>query len=118
VREGVNAPADFDLPDNLALDQAGNLYITEDPGGNAAGGKTLGDDVWFAPFNSDNATQSLPIARFISITDCDAEPTGVYVSPSGKSLFLNVQHRGGANPQDQSYAVRRLNEANFNRSTN
>jgi secreted PhoX family phosphatase len=53
----------------------------------------------------------LPIARFISITDCDAEPTGVYVSPAGKSLFLNVQHRGGANPQDQTYAVRRLNEA-------
>ncbi|MGH7528535.1 MAG: alkaline phosphatase PhoX [Gemmatimonadales bacterium] len=60
VKDGVNAPADFDLPDNLALDRAGNLYITEDPGGNAAGGKTLGDDVWFAPFNAASARPVAP----------------------------------------------------------
>ena len=30
VRKGVNAPADFDNPDNLALDKNGNLFITED----------------------------------------------------------------------------------------
>src|SRR6476660_4144284 len=79
VREGVNAPTDFDLPDNLALDPHGNLYITEDPGGSAASGKTLGDDIWFAPVNPESAGQSLPIRRFASITDCEAEPTGIYV---------------------------------------
>ena len=30
VRQGVNAPADFNNPDNLALDKRGNLFITED----------------------------------------------------------------------------------------
>ena len=30
VRAGVNAPLDFQQPDNLALDGNGNLYITED----------------------------------------------------------------------------------------
>jgi secreted PhoX family phosphatase len=116
VREGVNAPADFDLPDNLALDQRGNLYITEDPGGSAASGKKLGDDVWFAPFNSENAGRALPIRRFLSITDCDAEPTGIYVSPSGKTLFFNVQHRGGADPRDLTVAVSRLRDASFDRT--
>lgn len=114
VKDGVNAPADFDLPDNLALDRAGNLYITEDPGGNAAGGKTLGDDVWFAPFNPASAEQSLPIQRFFTITDCDAEPTGIYLSPSGKTLFVNVQHRGGSDPRDLSYAIWRMDNVNFN----
>ncbi|HEY7566426.1 MAG TPA: alkaline phosphatase PhoX [Gemmatimonadaceae bacterium] len=114
VKDGVNAPSDFDSPDNLALDRAGNLYISEDPGGNAAGGKTLGDDVWFAPFNQGSAGQSLPIQRFLTITDCDAEPTGIYLSPSGRSLFVNVQHRGGADPRDLSYAIWRLDNINFN----
>lgn len=110
VKDGVNAPADFDLPDNLALDKSGNLYITEDPGGSASAGKTLGDDVWFAPFNAGSAAQSLPIQRFLSITDCDAEPTGVYLSPSGKTLFLNIQHRGGSDPRDLAFAVERSTE--------
>jgi secreted PhoX family phosphatase len=113
VKDGVNAPADFDLPDNLALDRAGNLYITEDPGGNAGSGKTRGDDVWFAPFNRASATEALPIQRFVSITDCEAEPTGVYLSPSSKSLYLNVQHRGGADPRDQTYAIWRLADVDF-----
>jgi hypothetical protein len=115
VRDGVNAPTDFDFPDNLALDQHGNLYITEDPGGSAPT-KTLGDDVWFAPFNPQSAAQSLPIRRFFSITDCNAEPTGIYVSPSGKSLFVNIQHRGGSDPRDLSIAVWRMKDADFKRS--
>ncbi|HEY7396175.1 MAG TPA: alkaline phosphatase PhoX [Gemmatimonadaceae bacterium] len=115
VRDGVNAPADFDLPDNLALDQHGNLYITEDPGGSAPS-KTLGDDVWFAPFNPRSATQSLPIRRFFSITDCNAEPTGIYVSPSGKTLFVDVQHRGGSDPRDLSIAITRMQDHSFQRS--
>jgi sugar lactone lactonase YvrE len=113
VRDGVNAPADFDFPDNLALDQAGNLYITEDPGGSSASGKTKGDDVWFAPFNQASGAQSLPIQRFLSITDCDAEPTGIYLSPSGKTLFIDVQHRGGADPRDLTLGVWRTADADF-----
>ena len=37
----------FVMPDNLALDHSGNLYITEDPGGSTASGKR-GDDIWVA----------------------------------------------------------------------
>ncbi len=48
------------------------------------------------------AARSLPIERFLTITDCDAEPTGIYLSPTGRSLFVNVQHRGGATPEDQT----------------
>lgn len=90
-----------------------NLYITEDPGGNAASGKTIGDDVWFAPFNPSSAARSLQAERFFTITDCEAEPTGSYLSPSGRSLFINIQHRGGADPRDQTYAIRRFSDNNF-----
>ncbi len=113
VRAGVNASADFDSPDNLALDRSGNLYIAEDPGGNASTGKTIGDDVWFAPFNPSSAARSLQAERFFTITDCEAEPTGIYLSPSGRSLFVNIQHRGGADPRDQTYAIRRFSDNNF-----
>jgi sugar lactone lactonase YvrE len=113
VREGVNAPPDFDFPDNLALDRSGNLYITEDPGGNGAEGKTSGDDVWFAPFNDATAARSMPAQRFLSLTDCDAEPTGIYLSPSGRSLFIDIQHRGGASPEDQTYAIWKLRDVSF-----
>lgn len=114
VRKGVNAPADFDSPDDLALDKSGNLYITEDPGGSAPA-KTLGDDVWFAPFNQHSATQSLPVQRFFSITDCNAEPTGLYMSISNRTLFVDIQHRGG-DGADLSVAIQRLPDVNFNKT--
>jgi hypothetical protein len=116
VRNGVNAPGDFTAPDNLALDQAGNLYITEDPGGNAAGGKTLGDDVWAAPFNPTSSRQSRPAERFLSITDCEAEPTGIYFSLSGRTLFVNIQHRGGPDGRDVALAVKRLSSLDLLRT--
>lgn len=113
VRAGVNAPTDFSSPDNLALDQAGNLYITEDPGGTAAGGKALGDDVWAAPFNPASSAQSGPAVRFLTITDCDAEPTGIYFSPSGRTLFVNVQHRGGVDRRDLALGIQRFADLDF-----
>src|SRR5262245_4269274 len=113
VRKGVNAPADFDSPDNVALDRAGNLYITEDPGGSAPS-KTLGDDVWFAPFNQQSGAQALPIQRFFSITDCNAEPSGLYMSISNRTLFVSLQHRGG-DGADLTVAIQRLPDVSFNR---
>lgn len=47
VRIGLNAPADFDMPDNVALSKSGDLFITEDPGGGSPT-KTKGDDIWMA----------------------------------------------------------------------
>jgi uncharacterized protein len=33
--------------------------------------------------------------RFASLTDCEAEPSGIYFDKSGTTLFVNVLHRGG-----------------------
>lgn len=89
VRDGLNAPADFDAPDNLALDHAGNLYVSEDSG---SGRRGLGDDVWVAVPGRAAAAETV---RFASLTDCRAEPTGIYFDRNGSVLYVNVQHRGG-----------------------
>jgi hypothetical protein len=95
VRAGANAPTDFEMPDNLALDRFGNLYIAEDPGGSFSGGKRKGDDIWMAAPAASQFGPSASVARFASLTDCDAEPTGIYFDQTADRLFVNVQHRGG-----------------------
>jgi hypothetical protein len=92
VRASVNAPADFQNPDNLALDKNGNLFITED------GPDAVGDDVWVAVAGPGHAETAETTVRFASLTDCLAEPSGVYFDKSGTKLFINVLHRGGNTP--------------------
>jgi len=116
IRVGVNAPADFTFPDNLARNLKGDLFVAEDPGGSAATGKTQGDDVWMAPFDAANPGRALPLIRLLSLTDCDAEPTGLYIGPSDRSLFIDVAHRGGSDPRDLSIAVTRNNTTAFSRA--
>ena len=94
VRIGLNAPADFEMPDNLALSKSGDLYIAEDPGGNSAT-KHKGDDIWMATPGSGVHAPASSVVRFASLTDCDAEPTGIYFDVRGWGLFVNAQHRGG-----------------------
>lgn len=94
VRRGLNTTDAFSMPDNLALDHAGNLYIAEDPGGNTASGK-LGDDIWVATPSAGSSAAASSVARFATLTDCEAEPTGLYFDIRGQRLFVNVQHRGG-----------------------
>lgn len=94
VVRGVNAPADFSNPDNLALDKNGNLYITED---------TLtppGMDIWVAIPDAGNHESAARTVRFASLTDCEAEPSGIYFDRSGRTLFVNVLHRGGPDRRD------------------
>ena len=94
VRPGLNASAEFEWPDNLALDHFGNLYIAEDPGGSFAT-KKKGDDVWMArPGRGEHAPAS-GVERVVSLTDCDAEPTGIYFDLRRELLYMHVQHRGG-----------------------
>jgi uncharacterized protein len=93
VRIGLNAPADFEMPDNLALDKNGNLYIAEDPATAPATGR--GDDIWVAIPSKGNPGVAEQVVRFASLTDCDAEPTGIYFDKSGTTLYVDVQHRGG-----------------------
>jgi len=123
-----NASAEFDAPDNLALDRDGNLAISEDPPGNA-----VGADVWIAApprgndDNEDDAGRHQPastVQRFASLKDCVGEPTGIYfaveeteeyaednptlVEPelvNGETLFVNRQHAGQTSPVDQLVAI-------------
>ena len=95
VVDGVNTTnAEFDMPDNVALDRQGNLYITEDPGGSFPA-KRKGDDIWVARPGNGKHSPASSVERVGSLTDCDAEPTGLYWELGGNRLFVNVQHRGG-----------------------
>jgi len=95
VAPGLNvSSADFEMPDNLALDRAGNLFIAEDPGGSFPG-KTKGDDIWMATPGQGRHSPASSVVRVGSLTDCDAEPTGIYWDINRSQLFVNVQHRGG-----------------------
>jgi uncharacterized protein len=105
VKIGLNAPADFEMPDNLALDKNGNLYITEDPA--TAPGTGRGDDIWVAvPPSGGPHRRASSVVKFASLTDCNAEPTGIYFDLTGKTLFVNAQHRGG-DGRDKSVAITR-----------
>ena len=106
VKVGLNATSDFELPDNLALDKNGNLYIAEDPATAPSTGR--GDDIWVA-VPAKGGYQHSPasaVIRFATLTDCNAEPTGIYFDLSGTTLFVHAQHRGG-NGQDKAVAITR-----------
>ncbi|MGH7679821.1 MAG: alkaline phosphatase PhoX, partial [Gemmatimonadaceae bacterium] len=68
IREGVNVNG-LASPDNLALDPWGNLFIAEDNGPG---------DIWFAPAVGGGELVASQVVRFASLTDCAAEPTGIY----------------------------------------
>jgi hypothetical protein len=96
VARGVNAGDDFAAPAELAIDVTYNLYIGERNGGTSAdSSKTGGDDIWVAPANPGSAVSALPLGRFASLTDCDAEPSGLHFDSTTSRLFFNLQHRGG-----------------------
>ena len=97
VQGGVNAIG-FEDPDNVALDPQGNLWITED---RAAG------DIWMARGASGNGILPAEVVRFASLSDCAAEPTGIYFDKNGKTLFVNVQHAGGTFANDLTLAITR-----------
>ena len=96
VRQGVNAPADFTNPDNLALDKNGNLYITEDTT------TPPGMDIWVAVASGGGALAAERTVRFASLTDCSAEPSGVYFDKTGSVLYVHTLHRAG---QDLSVMI-------------
>lgn len=63
VRQGVNAPADFTNPGNLALDKDGNLFITEDTV------TPPGMDIWMATPAPRHMWMASSTVRFASLTD-------------------------------------------------
>jgi hypothetical protein len=86
VQEGVNVSG-LDNPDNLALDKDGTLWITEDNGPG---------DIWVVPRHGRSARVASEVVRFASLSDCAAEPTGLYFDRNGKTAWVHVQHAGGA----------------------
>jgi secreted PhoX family phosphatase len=82
---------DRSFPDHLALDAQGNLYITEDNGPG---------DIWVAHAGDGGA-----IERFASLSDCSAEPTGIYFDNGSHTLYVNVQHAGGPLSNDLTVAI-------------
>ena len=86
----------FSCPDNLAFDMAGNLWMTSDMSGNAMNR----DD---KPYMSFKNNSLFVIPRYgkdkgkvirVASAPIDAELTGPWFSPDGKTLFLSVQHPG------------------------
>lgn len=86
VQEGVNVSG-LNNPDNLALDNQGNLYILEDNGPG---------DVWLARVRTGNERTAGEVVRFASLSDCAGEPTGLYFDRNGLGAWVHVQHAGGA----------------------
>jgi secreted PhoX family phosphatase len=86
----------FACPDNLAFDPAGNLWFTSDMSGMGAEPYTdFGNNSLFVvPVKGPAAGSVIRIAN----APKDAEFTGPFFHPSGKYLFLSVQHPGENSP--------------------
>ena len=67
MKVGINATSDFAMPDNLALDPAGNLYISEDPGGSFPA-KTRETTLWMARPGNGPQSAAASVERFASLT--------------------------------------------------
>lgn len=86
----------FSCPDNLAFDMAGNLWVTSD----MSGGSMNKPNKPYMPFKNNSlfvipryGKQAGEVIRVVSAPR-DAELTGPWFSPDGKTLFLSVQHPG------------------------
>lgn len=86
----------FSCPDNLAFDLSGNLWFTSDMSGSAMNKV----DKPYMPFKNNSlfvipryGKETGKVTRVASAPR-DAELTGPWFSPDGKTLFLSVQHPG------------------------
>ncbi len=84
----------FACPDNMAFDKAGNLWITSDISG------SLMNKAPYIPFKNNGlfvvprtGPQAGKVIQMVSAPR-DAELTGPFFAPDGKTLFLSVQHPG------------------------
>src|SRR5262245_40798998 len=94
VTNFVHDVSGFNFPDNLALDARGNLFIAED------GDPPPGNDIWVA-----RAGEGGAVVRFASLSDCSAEPTGIYFDNGSRTLYVHVQHAGGLLSNDLTVAI-------------
>jgi len=88
--EGVDPNYSLRSPDNLASDNAGNLYIVED--------RDSRSDIWVAGKDLDHDGVSDSVSLFGTVTTLSAEGTGIYFSRTlPGAMFVNVQHAGNGN---------------------
>ena len=86
----------FSCPDNLAFDMAGNLWMTTDISGSAMNKEDgpympfMNNGLFVVPRYGEDAGKIIQVAS----APRDAEFTGPWFSPDGKTLFLSVQHPG------------------------
>ena len=84
----------FACPDNMAFDTAGNLWFTSDMSGSLMHQEPYTDfknnGLFLVPRSGEQEGQVIQIASAPS----DAELTGPFFAPDGKTLFLSVQHPG------------------------
>lgn len=75
-------------PDNLAIDELGNIFIIEDSPNTGR----VGGDIWFArDINSDGVAESLD--HFMSLNVAGSEGSGMIFHPTDPSRFVvTVQH--------------------------
>ncbi len=84
----------FACPDNMAFDTAGNLWFTSDMSGSLMNKEPYkefkNNGLFLVPRSGPKAGQVIQMASAPS----DAEMTGPFFSPDGKTLFLSIQHPG------------------------
>jgi secreted PhoX family phosphatase len=111
VKGGVNVPVEigrpgdtnfqtgFDNVDNLAESPDGRLVMVED---------NVPSDIWFASAKTDEFGASLKVDLFGSLSDPEAEGTGIYFSPQDPhTLYVNVQH-SAADDGDATWAISKM----------
>ena len=84
----------FACPDNMAFDKAGNLWITSDISGSLMNQEPYipfkNNGLFVVPRSGEQAGKVIQMAS----APVDAELTGLFFAPDGKTLFLSVQHPG------------------------
>lgn len=92
----------FDSIDNLAEAPDGSLVMIED---------NKPSDIWFASTKTDRHGASTKVKLFASLTDPEAEGSGIYISHfNPNTLYVNVQH-SAAQDGDATWAIRREKNA-------
>lgn len=109
VATGLAIGTSLTSPDNMAIDNDGNLYIIEDQGVPNADIFQVIDE------NGDGVAEGLK--RWAALQVAGAEPTGLFFDPyDGTKAYLNFQHPGSDNdrlvmisvsavPEPETYAM-------------
>jgi secreted PhoX family phosphatase len=84
--------------DNLAFDDLGNLWVTQDGGLNY---------IWLV---ENGHTQLTPRVKIFGRSPSGSEPTGITFTPDYKYMFMSIQHPSGSNNvtnQEDAFGISR-----------